>query len=519
NYLLRRGWRTLRKLGENGDINYVKMAAEILLQYSDSDSQGLRKSTVSKWQNVNGNWRTITVTKSWHDFAGYLTLNHILYENSDRYFLPYNARAWRTKDDYNTNDPEPENREDAFPELWLQQPEILLQLLTESNCKIVNDFAAKALIECQDFCQNIDLETLIKLINKPYASTAKFGFIIARDRYNPSNPNFDLISALIHCGYLPAREQVYQWIEQDKNRFLSESNLIAMLVINSYKDSRDFVKRLLISNIIDDQNAKILIGRIIAALMSIKDQVIAQDVGEILLYSFVPQLRQLGMGVILDLLNHPLAEVQEIGARILLNHETPTIQLPNELIESLLNSSYENVRSVGVRIFGSLPDEILLQRSQLLLRMMESQVIEIRQGIRPIIQRLSNNNPQFVHEVTSAIIGNLLKKEKIVGLHKDLLKILQEDVTGWVNEISREMGLKLLKSPSEEGQDLGGFLLIENSDRWSEEFSTWEIVKLGNHELLKVREAARKMILERLGLIKQSESEKISVVRLLESKW
>ncbi len=519
NYLMRRGWRTLRKLGENGDINYVKMAANVLLQYSDNDNQGIRKSTVNKWQNVNGNWRTITVNKSWHDFAGYLTLNHILYENSSRYFLPDNAKAWRTKDDYNTNDPEPEIREEAFPELWLQQPEILLQLLLVSNCKIVNDFAAKALIECNDFCQNIDLDTLITLINKPYASTAKFGFTIARDRYNPTNPNLEFISALINCEYLPAREQVYQWIEGDKNRFLAESNLISMLVINPYKDSRDFVKRLLISNVLDDQSAKILIVRIIAALMSIKEQIIAQDAGEILLYSFVPQLRQLGMGVILDLLNHPLAEVQEIGARILLNHETPAIQLPNELIESLLNSSYENVRSVGVRIFGSLPDEILLQRAELLLRMMESQVIEIRQGMRPIIQRLSRNNPQFANQVTSAIIGIFLKKEKIAGLHKDLLKLLQEDVTGWVNEISSEMGLKLLKSPSEEGQDLGGFLLGENSDRWSADFSTWEMVKLGNHELLRVREAARKMILERFGLIKQSESEKISVVRLLESKW
>lgn len=38
-YLQRRSWRTLRKLGEEGDRNYVKMAANVLLSYSDADAE------------------------------------------------------------------------------------------------------------------------------------------------------------------------------------------------------------------------------------------------------------------------------------------------------------------------------------------------------------------------------------------------------------------------------------------------------------------------------------------------
>ncbi|NEN96796.1 MAG: WGR domain-containing protein, partial [Moorea sp. SIO3I7] len=52
-YLRRRVWRTLRKLGEECDCNYINLALEVLLQYSDSDGVPARTSTFYRWNYSN----------------------------------------------------------------------------------------------------------------------------------------------------------------------------------------------------------------------------------------------------------------------------------------------------------------------------------------------------------------------------------------------------------------------------------------------------------------------------------
>jgi hypothetical protein len=94
------------------------------------------------------------------------------------------------------------------------------------------------------------------------------------------------------------------------------------------------------------------------------------------------------MRVVLDLLQHPMPEIQELGARILLNHQTPAADLPPELIELLIASPYESVRGIGVRIFGQLPDERLLQQYELLLAMATHELADMREAIRPVLRRL-----------------------------------------------------------------------------------------------------------------------------------
>lgn len=71
-------------------------------------------------------------------------------------------------------------REEAFPELWQQRPDALLQLLELSNCHPVHQFAAKALRVCQPFCGELDVDTVIRLVNKPYEATAQLGFELER---------------------------------------------------------------------------------------------------------------------------------------------------------------------------------------------------------------------------------------------------------------------------------------------------------------------------------------------------
>ncbi len=519
-YLLRRIWRTLKQLGEEGDRNYIEMAVSVLLQYSDRDAEPVRETIFHQWNHSN--WTRIEFKRIWDAYAGYLTFNHILYANSPRYELKLNSKAWRCREGYHPGDPEPQTREEAFPQLWEQNPQALLQLLRESECLPVHNFAVKVLKACPDFYSYLDINTIIQLVNKPYEMTVQFGFELALIKYNPSQPSKELILALANCLSQSARNQAYHWIEEQREFFTEDSNFITALVISQQSDTRAFVRRLLSLFIVGDRTAKVLLGRIIAELVSLSPTQgeMAADIGETLLVSFAPQLRTLSLDVINDLLTHPLLAIQELGVHILLNHEIGAKNLPPHIIELLLVSPHESLQVLGIQLFGQLPDEKLLNEERTLIVAMAVNAVEnIRNAIKPIIHRLGITYPSFAIQLASDLIEVLLLPERHQGIHSYLVHLLQELQGGWKSSVSKETTLQLLAAKSSAVQELGGVLLSANSQSWVSEFTTSEIVKLANHEILSVREAAQQMLLQILDRLRSNSQEMLAAVRILEAKW
>jgi len=519
-YLRRRVWRTLKQLGEDGSEDYVQMAAGILLTYSDDDAEAVRESIVYRWDRSS---RTRTHRRrDWDAYAGYLTFNHILYENSPRYVHMPNSRGWRCREGYQPGGPEPDGREEAFPELWEADPEAVLQLLLASNCRPVHHFAVKVLAVCQQFCATIDVDTSIALVNKPYEVTAQLGFQLVRAQYDPDNPNMELLLALANCLYSPARSQAHEWISASPDRILSNAGAIASLVTSQHGDTRTFARGLLSGAAIGENTAKVAIGQIIARVLGLKEgeTELAREIGQILVACFGQQLRKLGLGVILDLLSHPMPEIQAIGAEILLNHETPAAELPPELIESLLSSPYESVRSMGIGLFGQLPDETLMgEQRVVIVAMAVSPESSIREAILPIIRRLATEHPAFGTQLAGEFIELLQVPERHEGVHSYLVSLLGDFPSEWMSGVTKETALQLLRAKSSAAQELGGLILNADRSIWTDEFATPEVVKLASHEILAVREAARAMFAERLDRIRRDPEEKLAGVRLLESKW
>lgn len=521
-YLLRRVWRTLRKLGQEGDADYVNMAVGVLLQYSDSDAEAVQEKSYYRYSQTNGRWNYTQEFKRWDAFAGHLTFNHILYENSPRYELKANNRAWRCRSGYKPGDPEPKVREEAFPELWERNPQSLLDLLQESDCVPVHQFAVKALRVCSSFCAGITISTIIKLLNQPYEVTAQFAFDLARLSFNSSEPNTELVIALANCLLKNARKQAFKWVEEQPQFFLEDTNFIASLVISKQADTRAFVSKFLRAANFSETKAKVLIARIITNLLNLTEteSQLGKDVSEFLLSNFSFQLHTLSLSVIQDLLAHPLVDVQEFAVNILLNHEIKTEDLPSEIIESLIASPYELLQVLGIRLFGQLPDAKLIgEDSNLIVAMAVSANRGIRDAIQPIIRRLGSAYPDFAIQLAADFIDIILIPEKHEGVHSFLLGLLKDDLQNWISSVSKESTLQLLKAKSPVAQDLGGFILGQNYLDWVEEFETSEVVKLANHEIVTVREAAQRIFLQILDRLRASSQEMISAVRMLESKW
>lgn len=523
-YLRRRVWRTLRKLGQAGDPNYVTFAVDLLLQYADEDAGCTRESVFYRWDWRNSYSRVETGRVNWDLFAGYLAFNHVLYEQSPRYVLKPANKAWRCQSSYKPGDPAPPGREEAFPHLWDQQPEALLRLLLDSCCQPVHGFAVKAIRSSRSFLESLPLESVIRLLERPYEVTAQLGFEIAQARYNPAQPNRELILAIATCNYAPARQHAQDWIMAQRDVFLNDSQLIARLMTCKPADMRAFTRRLLSTALLEDTQARAILGQVIAILLnqapeSIPTEDWVTDISETLFLSFGSQLRTLGLEVVLDLLRYPTAEMQTFGARILLNHTTPVTELPPGLIDALIDSPFDSVRVVGVRLLSQLPDAVLMEQTGLLLTLIAHPLADMRSAIRPAIQRMAAAQPSFSQHLAQPLLVVLQAPEEAEGIHRFLTELLRQDLPGWMDNITSERVHPLLDSESPAAQEMAGYVLQHHCDRWSATLPTAEIAQFTHHEMLSVRTAGWRMLEAILPRLRQSELDLLDIVRVLESTW
>lgn len=523
-YLRCRVWRTLRKLGEDHNPDYVNLAVGILQHYRDSDAHPPQETVFRHWQWLDSErrWQEICEYRYADAYSSYFVFNQILYGNSSRYLLYKAKLEWRCREPYKPGDPVPGNREEAFPQLWSENPAAVVKLLLDSCCHPVHQFGVKVLADCPDFCTTLDLQTLLQFLKKPYPETVELGLNLGVKYYDPNHPNFDLVLGYAACILPQGRQQAYQWLESNPELFVENTDFMVALITADQPETRQFSQRLLGLASMREETAKILIARVIAYLLSLSETAndIAQQVSEVMLAGFSSQLRSLGMSVIRDLLRHPLPALSEFAARILLNHQTPAIELPADLITDLIESPYVSVRQVGMEIFGQLPDRTLLQEQrQVILAMAVSSEADIREAIQPIIQRLASIYVEFALTFATDLIQILRVPERHEGVHNSIVKLLKSEIPGWQDQATKEIALQLLRTRSPAAQELAGIILQHHHTQWAPEFETLEIIKLANHEIAAVRGAARHLFQENLERYRENTSEMLTAVKLLEAKW
>lgn len=508
-YLRRRSWKTLKNLGQAQDADYVDMASGMLLAYSDEHAH--QEQQMKRYVYNDGSWESVTI--EYGAFAPYLAFNHILYTHSARYQPAPSRRVW-----IKTGVQEHTCREEAFPALWDGRPDALLELLLHSRCAVVHEFAVRAVSANRDYCAQLGIDDIVRLLRQAYAPTQQLAFELTASYLQHTGASAELIGALLDTDLDAAHALARAELNKDLKLLRTSPGLFAAIITSRHAPLRAWARELSTQVRLDEQGASALLAKIISILLDFSEDderstVIIKDTETLLLLAYANAVRRVDFTVIDDLLSHPLASLQTLGGRCLLQREGDVQDMPAGLLVTLLNSDNADLRGIGVELFGRLPQSVLLDQQDMLAELCVSHVAQVRQAIRAVVAGLVQDHPEFGRALTQALMAFLFRSEPTEGFHRDLLILIKTELAAFVGALDPNTVWRLLHARAKAAQDLGAHLL---QDLKGESYSVRQWVHLGRHRLLGARQWAWRHYQENPARIREEAGEGL---RLMDSDW
>lgn len=519
-YLTKRIIRTLSKLGDASDSSYTDMASELLLAYSDQADDSKPYSTLNytySYNNETRRYSTIENRVHFDAYSKYMAFNFILYKNSTRYAQGKNE--WHCVNPYIPGNSAPKAREEAYPKLWDQAPAEIIKLLSLSKCGKVHEFAHKVFKANPEFEKQIEVRHIISFLQSTFDITQQLGLDLARNVFNKQTPDKELLTAMIDCQLEDARKQAEQWIQELKNVLFADAGFIAGLLLMKTVEAHAWLRGLLTTSRFEKELADIVIGKVIASiiLLDIKteeDEKYAIQIGDSLLIGFNDHLKSISLSIIQDLFRHSSPVIHSIAGKILIKHEIKPKHLPEEFLKLLLQSEHIQSRSIGIELLGKFPENLLLERKEVLVNFCLSPMTDVRNAVKPIISKLVKAYPSFGEELVNLFIPAFMMKESYEGLHLDLQSLLSSELIQSLHVVKRETTLALLNSKFRSAQLMGAVLLKKNLKE--DEFSVTELIKLVSNPLEEVRVYGRNIFSKYPEKIK---AQKEDAIRITDSDW
>lgn len=445
-YLLRRGWRTLRRLGQAADPAYIPLALGALAEMRD-DTAGEAHERDGRFHDRYGHWllfnRMLRAKGAWRVTRSGLSW--------------YKAAAITA----------PQTREEAFPELWDAHPEALLWLMQHSQCEGVHQFAALALIDNTAYCAALPLDIVRDLLRSPYQAAARFAFALCRARFAPGVPDTDWLMLLLQSNLPEALQYALDCISRDPARYCADALLVATIACSHDEGVRRQGRLLCQCALAQDGQPRAIVLHLLDWLDNCADldhaEAVVPPIAADLLWLLQAPLKAAGAEApyerLLGLLRHRLASVRILAGEWLLLHNAPPSALPGTALAALLQENDAGVRSVGVKLFSALPDHLLAGQAQLIYAFCTNADAGVRRAIDPVMQRLGPSDPAFRAALSPMLIDVLFRSESSDGMHADVAAWIAGPLKDADALSDRALLVRLLAARSKGAQQLGALLL------------------------------------------------------------
>ena len=557
--------RRLQAYGLRTDIEYVKLATALLLQYDGAlpvYKEAPYRRTVYGYDATTRRYTTREIRYPANSAAVYL--NYILRGNQPDLQLKGQGSRWEFID-LDTAKAPAQPKQDETPKkegflnqlgnlfkapkkeeieqpkasaekvvkeepqsnipflaLWHQLPQAFIQLLISGRMEEIHAFAYAELQASPQFeaiKEKIDANVISGLLINPYSIPQQFGLALAKEKYNPASPSLPLFVALMNSPLKAARELGIEWIKQSIEFCFQDTEFVAALIFAAYDEVRQVAIDRLSKTPLPLDKSRVVIGRAVSVLLAQRtpnDAVYKLLTAgcRVLEQYMVAALEEVDFRIVEDLLKSGIPPAEAFGVRLLLLKKQPLQQISDEIIAGILENAYQPVREGGIAILESLTNEELLSRPSLLLQTCIASYADVRQGIRPILARLQKEYKDLAVWLVNELVPLLMRKETSEGIHNDIADILSNELVDHLHDIDKETALRLTYSNYPATQAFGVLVLEKYIP--PAELTLKQVIATGNHELLVVREWCWRFFEQQLPRIRYERDDAIG---LLDAKW
>lgn len=514
-YFLRRSWRSLRRLGIANSPEFIDMAFATLMRFDEATTAAPSIEQLNHYDYQARMWRQ---SQRHHPaFGRSMLFNRLLHRPGGALRSNTNGTCWWSEAPL----PARQTREEAFPALWNERPDLLVRLLLEARAEAIHAFAALALKDCQPYLAQLDEAVWLRLLNSAYACTAEFALAQIRSRIEAitdTSARTPWLVLLVGSRHQAVWQAALDWISEDPARYATDARLVVAMLTAHHKAVRQQARLLCQASLTHTEIAEATVAQLLnwlEALDELSDAATAPaaDVRWAIANPLRPYAAVVEHARLLALLASPSAAAQVTAVEWLLLHQAAVSDIPASAYKALLDSPDEAVQGAGVRLFGALPDSILLTQGALVARFCTSSVAAVREAAIPALTRLAAADPAFARELAAALADNLFRAEEADGLHAHITKLLTQTLADAARTLDTALCLRLLTARSRSAQIFGAWLLAGLPD---DALGARDWSRLGRVDSLEVRQRALRVLADMLDRDANLLDE---VLGVLDTRW
>lgn len=414
------------------------------------------------------------------------------------------------------------SRPELYPEFWDAMPEAYIQLLMQGKMDLVMKFAYENLsvhANYKDLLQRIEPEMMILLLNKSSKYPQNLGFDALEKRETELRQNESFVALVLVSENEKARNWAKMNIENNTHYFLSSTDFLTILMMNSRRESNEFINNLLQKASLSEDRQKAVLGKVIIQLIALEsneeNDKIADAATKKLKITASSNFSEISWDIIAQLLTSPLNNNRLLASEILLSksRKYPVTEIPLSIIELLLSNENESIRENGISLLKQYPKEEIGNHWLQLLQLLSS-------SHKDVVENILSLNDQFesqseIQELTTGRLFDVLMiDQKFENSHQLFRDYLGKMVEKSIDKIPVKWIIRLIFANSVKNQLFGFELLKKVNDDTG--FTLKQIISLANHEFLAVRQWSWSFYKNNVGRIKSDRSHALGI---LDAKW
>ncbi len=512
-YFKRRIWRHLKKAGEADDAaTYVPLAMGILLAYDDRvDSPEESSFRTAEYNAETRRYENLTV--SLPAYAQQNSFVYILHGASRALQQDKKKLNWQYSGEERLGD----TRNEMFPHFWDEAPEAIFHLLAQARSQAVQDFALRLWKDHTDWAEKVEISFVLQIVSSWYAPTAELGMELAREKWNPEQPNEALLLALLDSESEQAQDLGVSWLVEIQSQLDCLPNLVASLLFLRRQRGRLGIVPCFATLSLSRKTQKDVLARAVSALLSLSESEEDADCARFVVSQLrnvtKDELSALPQMHIAELAAHPLESLQLLAVELLMAQGRLAL-LPETLLLAALSSTHGAVRRRGLDLLDTLSDLQLAERAETLANCAISQHGDLREHVRPLISRITGRDREFSRDLVQRWYPLLLRKELVEGIHTDLYHMLSGPLRDDLGVIPEGSYVRMLESVYAQAQALG-FLLLKDEANLSQT-SLVQLIAWADHAHAELREHIWDYFQKTPSVITDSPGD---AVKLLETNW